>query len=103
MISQKELLNAYNNLYSSARAYIWNFYQVETIAELETATYKACPNVVEIRSALTRFQLACKETLRTDEEFQKAFDNFQKLIYEDDIIYTPINKVQEVLDQGVQI
>jgi hypothetical protein len=97
MIGQHEIVNLYNKLYICARNYIWNYYQVETLADLEIAIYKACPNIVEIRSALTRFYLACLDVIREDEEFKKAYEALNELLDSDDQIYTMLNKVGEVL------
>lgn len=97
MIGQHEIVNLYNKLYVCARNYIWNYYQVETLADLEVAIYKACPDIVEIRSALTRFYLACLDVIREDEEFKQAYEAMKDLIDSDKTIYTMLNKVEETL------
>ena len=96
MIGQHEVVNAYNKLYECAREYIWNYYQVETLADLEIAIYRACPDIVEIRTALTRFGLACVEVLREDEEFNKKYEKLKDLVDSDETMYTMLNQVDEV-------
>ena len=96
MIGQHEFVNAYNKMYAQARNYIWNYYQVETLATLEIAIYKACPDLVEIRAALTRFYLACVDVLREDEEFSKTYEVLKELVDCDEPIYTMLNQVNEV-------
>ena len=97
MVGQHEFVNAYNKLYEQARNYIWNYYQVETLAGLEIAIYRACPDIVEIRAALTRFALACMDVLREDEEFKKKYEKLKDLAESDEVLYTMLPKVEEIL------
>ena len=97
MIAQHDLVNKYNKLYVQLRNYIWNFNQVEKIADLEIAIYRACPDIHEIRAALSKLYLECVEVIREDEELKSAYDSLKTLADGDDSIYTMLNKVDEVL------
>ncbi len=97
MIGQHELVNAYIKLYKQARNYIWNYYQVETLASLEIAIYRACPDILEIRSALNRFYLSCINVIQQDEEFDDAYQALKQLADSDEPVYTMLHEVEELL------
>lgn len=98
MVSSAELQNAYNNLYIEVRKYFWSYQAVCALADLEIATYKACPDLDEIRHALNTFKIFTREVLPEDEDLEVAFDDFDELLDEDST-YTILDRVNEVIQQ----
>ena len=96
MISSVDVQNAYINLYKKLREYIWSAPVIEIIADLETAVYEVFPNMEDIRKQFKLLKYELYEVLRDDEEMQEAVDAFEDII-SDEITYSRLNKVQEVL------
>lgn len=97
MINCADLQLAYNYLYSELRKYFWSFEAVEALANLETATYRACPDLSEIKHALTQMKYYAYQTLFEDEDLKDAFESFEELLDSDDTTYMKLNKVNEVI------
>lgn len=95
MISLVELQNKYIELYSQLRKYIWDYDVAEQIAELEIATYKAFPDIVEVRGKLDRLSRDIRNVRVDDEDLQKAFDNFYELLDASDSIYYKLTSAME--------
>jgi hypothetical protein len=97
MITSNEIQLAYIDLYKCLRNYIWDFETVESIANLEVASYKRFPNISEILICLhilknnVRFKLDEK-----DEELDTAFDSFEQLLDSTDEVYASLKSFHEV-------
>lgn len=98
MISNSELQLAYNDLYVQVRKYIWDFYTVNLLAELEVQTYTTCPDMNKLRSAFHEFKQSIFSTLKEDEDLRAAVDAFEELIDSDDATYAKLTKVNEVIE-----
>ena len=96
-ISNLELQQLYNDLYAELRKYIWPMGTVTTIADLEIATYQACPTLDNIRNALNTLQILVRGTSAEDELLKEALETFQSSIEDVNTTYTVLNKVEEVI------
>ena len=96
-ISNLELQQLYNDLYAELRKYIWPMGTVTAIADLEIATYQACPTLDDIRNALNTLQILVRDTSAEDELLKEAFETFQSSIEDVNTTYTVLNKVEEVI------
>lgn len=97
MINAMDLRNSYNKLYTEFRRYIWDFKIVEYLADLEIECYNTCPNIPEVRLAFMKLKQGVRDVLRDDEDLEKVFDSFDKLIQESDEAYVKLNQVNEVV------
>lgn len=96
MISSVDIQNAYVNLYVQLRKYIWSANVIEVIADLEAAVFETFPDMEDIRKRFKLLKSELYDVLRDDEEMQEVVDAFDKVISEE-VGYSKINKVQEVL------
>lgn len=96
-ISNLDLQQLYIDLYKELRRYIWSIDVVSAIADLEVATFKACPTLDDIRSSLDALKFLLRGTLAEDDDLKAAFDAFQSSIQDIDTVYTILNKVEEVI------
>lgn len=99
MTSYAELHKAYNDLYVEVRKYFWGFPAVEALANLEIATYKACPDVDEVRRRFNQFCVYLNEIRQEDEDLDDAVTAFQELLDDTDETFMKLNKVNEVVQQ----
>lgn len=98
MISYSDVQNAYNKLYVSLRKYIWDFSVVEALADLEIAAYKTFPDVADVRSKFYRLRGMISFLFIEDEDMKKRFDSLGDIL-EEDITFSKINQVNEVIQQ----
>ena len=96
MVNQAEIKQAYYDIYSALRNYIWPYNIVEGIAELEISAMQTCPNIPQIRGNLYGLKSALLDTIESDEQLSKAFDNFNNVLSADDY-YVKLNAVNEVV------
>ena len=96
MISDIDIQNAYVNLYKLLREYIWSADVIEIIADLETAAYETFPDMESIRKYFKKLKYELYDLLRDDEELKEAVEDFDDTI-KDDVSYSRLEKVQEVL------
>lgn len=99
MINSVEMQSAYINLYKQMRKYVWGFRTVETLAELEIATYTTFPDMAVVRSKFNQLRLDIKKQIDEDEELAEAVEAFQKLIEVDEVYYAKLDKVREVVPE----
>lgn len=96
-ISNLDLQQLYIDLYKELRRYIWPINTVSAIADLEVATFKACPTLDDIRLSLDTLKYLLRDKLAEDDDLKTAFDAFQSSIQDIDTVYTILNKVEEVI------
>lgn len=95
MISLADIQNAYVDLYTQLRKYIWDYDVAEDIAELEIASFKAFPELVEVSDKLVKLESRIREVVEQDEDLKSALDNFIKLVSEDTSCYYKLCSVIE--------
>jgi hypothetical protein len=97
--SANRFQEAYVELYTCLRSYIWDFETVELISNLEIETYRTFPDVEKMRGFLTKLKREVRATdvLNEDEELAEAFDNFEEIINETDEVYAALNVVDRVV------
>jgi len=98
MISYSDIQNAYNRVYAAMRKYIWDFSVVEALADLEIAAYKTFPNLSEVRSRFYRLRGMVSYLFPEDKEMKKRFDSLGDIL-EEDVTFSKINQVNEVIQQ----
>jgi len=97
MISSTSLQNNYIKLYEHLRKYIWEFEVVRTIADLEIATYKSFPDLLEIQKYLTQLRRLTSNVIKEDKELSEAFNKFEESLQEDNLdVYANIKRFREV-------
>lgn len=96
MVSQSDLKNCYNDIYRVLRDYIWSYPVIDALADLEISVYQACPDIVAVRTNFYRLDQLVRDVKFDDDEFKKAFDRFSDCMNEDDVVYTKLDRVNEV-------
>lgn len=99
MISSAEIQSAYVDLYTCLRNYIWDFRTVEYIAELEVMVYTTFPTMSDMRNKFNQLYMDVRDVCKRDEELDEACKAFQQIIDSDDIFYSKLDKVKEVITQ----
>lgn len=97
MISAKSIQRAYDNLYIQLRNYIWPFSIIQTIADIEIASYTLFTNIDDLRKLLNKLKIETTSVYNKDKDYRSALDSFLNLISETDSIYLKLNQVKEVL------
>ena len=100
MISGNDLQNAYFDLYSELRRYIWSYQDVKTLANLEIETFKRFPDVDQIRKYLNLMEMSACFVTNDDEDIKLAFQDFKDVldsIESNDDIYAKLTEVEEAL------
>ena len=95
MISASRLQQAYIDLYKQFRNYIWDYKDVEMLANLEFAIFKACPDIIECKNLFDCLKIDVMDVSLEDEDFQQAIDDFSELINNETSIYCPITVIRE--------
>ena len=98
MVSNADIQNAYNKLYTQVRKYIWDFPVVAALADLEISIYKTSLDLLDVRLKYLRFRGLITSEIYSDEQLKDAVDYLESLIYENDV-YVKLNKVNEVIQQ----
>lgn len=98
MNSSKEIQNAYVDMYTNLRNYIWEFDTVERLANLEIEVYNSFPDIDKIKSAFNALYLDVRYVLNEDEKLSESVEGFKELIesIEGDF-YLKLAKVQEAI------
>lgn len=96
MVSNSDIQNAYNKVYSEIRKYIWDFSVVACLADLEIAIYKTCQDLSDIRTKYQRLRSLISFEIYSDDDLKDAMDYLESLINENDV-YVKLNKVTEVI------
>lgn len=96
MISSQVFRNAYINLYTSLRNYLWDFDTVQLIADTEIAIYKVFPVVEEIDSLVARLRIAIRDTILEDEELKLALEELEQALSDNREVVAFIKQPKEV-------
>lgn len=96
-ISNLELQQLYIDLYAEIRRYIWPIGTVSALADLEVATFQACPTLDNIRNSLKTLGVLIRDVMSEDELLKEAYETFQSSIEDVNTTYTVLNKVEEVI------
>lgn len=91
-MNHKKLKKGYISLYKQMMKYIWSYYTIELLAELEVAVCNVFPIMTDVRTKFQRLQNSVREQIREDDEMKKAFDDFNDLIQEE-VTYANISVV----------
>lgn len=98
MTSGSALQNAYVDLYTNLRNYLWGFDTVTTIAKLEVAVYDRFPIKSNIETLFN--DLLRDITAIDDEDLKKSIDEFRCVLDEADEVYSKLPEVQEVIQNA---
>ena len=96
-MNSNEIQNAYVNLYTQIRKYIWPFDVIDILVDLEIESFKSFPDVMKLRELLDRLHREIQSTLSDDKDFETAYLSFKKLIDDDNIMYKLLEQVREVI------
>lgn len=99
MISGTTIQQAYNNLYIILREYLWDYPSILDIADLETACYKAIPDIDDVRNCLRKVKQNCRLVLEESEDMKEEFESFENLLDSEDSTYANIKVMEEVYDR----
>lgn len=100
MVSGNDLQNAYFDLYSELRRYIWSYQDVKTLANLEIEIFKRFPDVDQIRKYLNLMEMSARFVTNDDEDIKLAFQDFKDVldsIESNEDIYAKLTEVEEAL------
>lgn len=98
MITLTDLTRQYIKMYEVARRYIWPYNTVEDLADLEVAIYNRFPDIKDVRTKFDRFYRDIQLECRYDEELDRVVNALRDIVYSDDLMYSPIIKLNEVYD-----
>lgn len=90
MINSVRLQDAYINLYSELRKYIWRFDIVELIADLEVAVFTRFQNINRVNELITKLYSEIKDLITEDDDLNESFNKFFDIIQEADTVYVKI-------------
>ena len=81
-VSSAQLQKAYISLYKTLRDYIWDFRVVDTLTDLEVATYQKFPDVKQVQHQLQllEHQVRGTDAMDNNKAMQKAFNQFYDLL-----------------------
>lgn len=100
MVSGNDLQNAYIDLYSQLRRYIWSYQDVRTLANLEIETFKRFSDVDQVKKYLNLMEMSARFVTNDDEEVMLAFQDFRDVldsIDSPDHMYAKLTEVEEAL------
>lgn len=90
MINSVRLQDAYINLYSELRNYIWRFDIIELIADLEVAVFTRFQNLDKVKSILNKLYSEIDNIVEDDEDLKEAFDKFLSILDDANTVYVRI-------------
>ena len=96
-MNSNEIQNAYVNLYTQIRKYIWPFDVIDILVDLEIESFKSFPDVMKLRELLDRLYREIQSTLSDDKDFETAYSSFKELIDDDNTMYKLLEQVREVI------
>ena len=81
MITSAKIQRLYNKMYTALRPYIWDIQIVESIADLEIATYQLFPNKEAIEKSFKKLKslVVSSSAYKEDTDLIKSFDKFEEL------------------------
>lgn len=96
MISMNDLETSYIHMYKDLRNYIWGFDTVETLADLEIATFSRFPDLEKVSNLFNKLYQDIREICAEDEDLNNSVEKFRTLIESDDSCYCTLTRVKEV-------
>ena len=96
-MNSNEIQNAYVDLYTQMRKYIWPFDVIDILVDLEIESFKSFPDVMKLRELLDRLHREIQSTLSDDKDFETAYSSFKKLLDDDNAMYKLLEQVREVI------
>lgn len=84
MISSYDIKREYIKLYSALRNYLWGYEFVSDLVDLENAVLVRFPDMRSLRSKLQSLYNMSVETRQDDEDLQRCFESFKKLVENND-------------------
>lgn len=96
-MNSNEIQNAYVNLYTQIRKYIWPFDVIDILVDLEIESFKSFPDVMKLRELLDRLHREIQSTISDDKDLETAYSSFKKLIDDDNTMYKLLEQVREVI------
>ena len=102
MLNVMYIQQAYIDLYTYLRNYIWSYDVVEKIANLEISVYKACPNIADIKHNLYELHSHIYPYFNKDEELKESYEAFEDMMDECDTTYIKLKSVNEVVSNDNQ-
>ncbi|MCM1226168.1 MAG: hypothetical protein NC320_01925 [Clostridium sp.] len=93
------LQRAYNRLYAEFRNYIWNFSDIEALADLETEVYQIFPDMDKMKAKFKKLkrQISSANVYREDEDLKNSFEEFEEEMDSVQDIYANIKSFKEVV------
>lgn len=96
-MNSNEIQNAYVDLYTQMRKYIWPFDVIDILVDLEIESFKSFPDVMKLRELLDRLHREIQSTLSEDKDFETSYSSFKKLLDDDNAMYKLLEQVREVI------
>jgi len=100
MLTSPDLQQAYIEMYKALREYIWEFRTVETLANLEIATFAAFPNLLKVKQLYSELKLLTNEVAAEDKGLEKSIKKFGDLLENVDSLYLKPYVVNEVIQDA---
>ena len=91
MITAKKLQRSYNKLYANLREYIWPYYIISSIADLEIETYQTFPDSQKLRGIFNNLRVECTRLVGDDEDLNGSFEEYNELLNDSNHIYAKLN------------
>lgn len=97
MLDSKELQYHYMKFYVEMRRYMWDVQTVEFLVDFEIAVFQTIPSIERIQASWEKLKSAIRETLKSDEEFNKRANKLDSLIDSaEGSTYCELYKIREV-------
>lgn len=97
MVTSTQLQNKYIKLYENIRNYIWSYEVVNLLADLEIETFKALPDIIQIKSFLDKLHIETRNVCKEDEDLEQSFVDFEQTLEDSDEVCYTITQVNEVI------
>ena len=86
-MSSKDIKRKYIKLYSNLRNYLWDYYAVSVIVDLENSCLKAFPDMTSVRRNCQELYGLAKDAMQYDDDLKASFDEFRKCVEGNDCEY----------------
>lgn len=96
MISNKDIVKAYMDLYVALRCYLWDYKFVEALIDMESEALKKFPDFSYVLDLCNNLKYRSSCVLSDDEDLAAAFDSFIDVVesasrYNEYFCYLPVN------------
>lgn len=103
MISSAELQRCYIDVYKELRKYIWSFEVVNQLVDVEIETFKAFPDMINLKKLFDLLKSSTESVVKDDEALNKAMKAFEDKIDVEDTMYYLVEQVKEVVtDEDIE-